>query len=511
MIPLRPPRPILPVKPRRTMDESLLDGRDSASLKGNEDALGKVSPLVVNPATVAPMDTAPPVMAATPMPVSPATVPTNKDGLEMGATGKVSPKQGPDALDRALSGGLKALGTSIGAREPAATPQPSSVAPIPVTPPLAIPDLGPDEMNLLGQRLRAARAMPPYAPFGGYRRHGGRVKPGEVYTVGEAGPEQVVFDQPGTVVPNPDTPPVQYPVVPALAPVTDDTGDSPAVINPSAYQPPTSGATQELSGPVPVNPATSLNTDQSDDSHFDPRAERADLSNLPTALAPPTPPIPAGYKAGSNGMSVPLTQLEKIQADINDRANRDYHGRQDAEHPYRTKGRSLGNTLKGMGIGFLQAFNQAQGLPLGQRLVYALGAGAGGGVAGTVDPNYSREQMNQHKLAELYQQYGRQSAMDDAETNRAYKVAQTQALIQKPVNDANRIDGQNLRSVRRDLIQQYNHLPAFDPTDPDNADFVSAARQAGLTLPPKDAKSSIKYITDQKTGENLRGCIRRYW
>ena len=40
-------------------------------------------------------------------------------------------------------------------------------------------------------------------PFAGFRRYGGPVEPRKRYIVGEAGPEEIVLDQPGTVVPLP--------------------------------------------------------------------------------------------------------------------------------------------------------------------------------------------------------------------------------------------------------------------------------------------------------------------
>lgn len=48
--------------------------------------------------------------------------------------------------------------------------------------------------------------QPPALPFGGYRARGGPVMPGRAYMVGERGPEMIVPQQPGMVVPNGATP-----------------------------------------------------------------------------------------------------------------------------------------------------------------------------------------------------------------------------------------------------------------------------------------------------------------
>ncbi len=61
--------------------------------------------------------------------------------------------------------------------------------------------------------------------------------------------------------------------------------------------------------------------------------------------------------------------------------------------------------------------------------------------------------------------------------------------------------GLTQRSQARDIMQQYNHMPTFDATDPDNADFVAAAKAAHVAVPSKSGKTSYKYITDEKTGK----------
>lgn len=55
------------------------------------------------------------------------------------------------------------------------------------------------------QPPEAAAFQPQAMPFGGYRKDGGRISPRRRYIVGEDGPEEIVLDQPGTVIPTDKT------------------------------------------------------------------------------------------------------------------------------------------------------------------------------------------------------------------------------------------------------------------------------------------------------------------
>jgi hypothetical protein len=110
-----------------------------------------------------------------------------------------------------------------GAPAPAAAPmsRPAAPAPAPMMPQMpAMPEMpeaptAPDFSNMFApQPLPAPGAAPmmsqpppsPFAPqplpFGGFRQEGGPVQPGRAYIVGERGPEMIVPQQPGMVVPN---------------------------------------------------------------------------------------------------------------------------------------------------------------------------------------------------------------------------------------------------------------------------------------------------------------------
>lgn len=86
-------------------------------------------------------------------------------------------------------------------------------APWQAPPPAAQP--APDMVNMFGPAPRPSAAQgyggqapppglgqPAPLPFGGFRARGGPVMPGQAYMVGERGPELIVPQQPGMVVPN---------------------------------------------------------------------------------------------------------------------------------------------------------------------------------------------------------------------------------------------------------------------------------------------------------------------
>jgi len=80
---------------------------------------------------------------------------------------------------------------------PAATPD--AWAPWNLQP---LPQLGQQSFTQQPASPFGPAPLPSAAPFGGYRRNGGPVQPGQAYVVGEEGPEVIVPQQPGMVVPN---------------------------------------------------------------------------------------------------------------------------------------------------------------------------------------------------------------------------------------------------------------------------------------------------------------------
>jgi hypothetical protein len=111
-----------------------------------------------------------------------------------------------------------------GAPTPAAAPMSRPAAPAPAPAPMmpqmpAMPEMpqapaAPDFSNMFapqplpqpGQQSFNQPPPSPFAPqplpFGGFRQEGGPVQPGRAYIVGERGPEMIVPQQPGMVVPN---------------------------------------------------------------------------------------------------------------------------------------------------------------------------------------------------------------------------------------------------------------------------------------------------------------------
>lgn len=102
--------------------------------------------------------------------------------------------------------------------KPAPAMAPTQPAPMPGMPPIQPPTPEPpppvDFSNMFGSQPLPAPGQqsfnqqppspfgPAPLPFGGYRQEGGPVQPGLAYIVGEAGPELIVPQQPGMVLPN---------------------------------------------------------------------------------------------------------------------------------------------------------------------------------------------------------------------------------------------------------------------------------------------------------------------
>lgn len=94
---------------------------------------------------------------------------------------------------------------------PMATPAPMDFS-LPEPPPVDFSNMFPPEpLPQLGQQSFSQPPPSPFGPqplppplphFGGFRAEGGPVMPGQAYMVGERGPEMIVPQQPGMVVPN---------------------------------------------------------------------------------------------------------------------------------------------------------------------------------------------------------------------------------------------------------------------------------------------------------------------
>jgi hypothetical protein len=70
-------------------------------------------------------------------------------------------------------------------------------------PPEPLPQLGQQSFSQPPPSPFGPQPLPPPLPhFGGFRAEGGPVQPGQAYMVGERGPEMIVPQQPGMVVPN---------------------------------------------------------------------------------------------------------------------------------------------------------------------------------------------------------------------------------------------------------------------------------------------------------------------
>lgn len=118
-----------------------------------------------------------------------------------------------------------------------------------------------------------------------------------------------------------------------------------------------------------------------------------------------TPPPPGKPKTYPPGKDPRKTRRENLRDEIEARTTQ----------PIEQK-RGFVNSLKGLGIGFLQAFARSDPREsFSNRLMEAMG-GAGAGLATSiVDPSLLAKARNQQKLQELYGQYGQQAKMDEAD------------------------------------------------------------------------------------------------
>jgi hypothetical protein len=102
--------------------------------------------------------------------------------------------QGPDFSNMFGSQPLPTPGSGA----PMTQQPPSPFDPPPAYQPAPLPTLGQQNFN----QPPPSPFGPQPLPFGGFRAEGGPVMPGQAYMVGERGPEMIVPQQPGMVVPN---------------------------------------------------------------------------------------------------------------------------------------------------------------------------------------------------------------------------------------------------------------------------------------------------------------------
>lgn len=137
----------------------------------------------------------------------------------------------------------------------------------------------------------------------------------------------------------------------------------------------------------------------------------------------------------------------------------------------------------------------------GMGLLSSLALGGVGAGAGAINRTWNEQRNLDQYIPQLEHNV-------DQETTNAFTNEKTRTIRR----DDQRADSELIRKQdkdidtsaerkRRDVISQYNKLPAFDPNDADNADFVAAAKEAGVPVPAKTAKSHTHYITDAKTGK----------
>lgn len=252
---------------------------------------------------------------------------------------------------------------------------------------------------------------------------------------------------------------------------------------PTYQQPDNTGAsTQGQSGSyygagnTPASPDNSTGTLDNPDTSTRPRYARdskgkkiksvGGLSNPP----PPDPPMPGDDE---------VTTRKKILAQL--RYDQQYPV--DKNHGFKSR---LGEVLQNFFTGVSNA-------PQGSGVLGMLGAGGAGAVTGVVDKTTNERMKAERKIPQAEKDV--QTSIDQAHTQ-----AQTTGILQKPVIEADKQAALTKRSMARDVIRQYNALPEFDPDDPDNAAFIQTAKEAGIVLPRKDAKTSYKYITNAATG-----------
>jgi hypothetical protein len=320
------------------------------------------------------------------------------------------PKSSLQVFGNVLQGGID--GSMQPATASMSMPAFMGAAPAPVSPirrsDIFHPTLG--ETPLDGQ-MHPRHPMFADIPFGGYRADGGRVKPKKSYLVGENGPEMIMVDEPGKVIPIKPTPtfPNQMPMqVPKpVMPVQPPTAEQPVSMADETVRPvmPQMMQTGQDDAIMPKMPIST------------PADVSMDITPRPLSPMPISPErirevqameSPLVYKPGYDPRK---TKKDNIRDEIQDLATSQPH-----------KHRGFLNSLKGIGLGFLQGMAQSDPrLPFMNRIAGGLAGAAVGGVANTVDPNAYARMRNQQKMQQLYGQYQQLGAMDEQDA----KVAKT--------------------------------------------------------------------------------------
>lgn len=146
------------------------------------------------------------------------------------------------------------------------------------------------------------------------------------------------------------------------------------------------------------------------------------MPNLPPVQRPVAPvatvKLPQRPTLGNREENVDIQPISKpLRDQISERSGRDYKGKWDENHQYRDKkGWNWLDTLKGAGIAALGSLkNINPNAPIGNQLGSVLGAGIVGGIGGTINPNLDEQWKNEQELNSLYDQYGKESQIDEAE------------------------------------------------------------------------------------------------
>lgn len=165
--------------------------------------------------------------------------------------------------------------------------------------------------------------------------------------------------------------------------------------------------------------------------------------------------------------------------------------------------------LKTAGLGALQGAAGAK--DMSQLLGGLIGGAAAGGVAGRVDPNSDEKIVNDIRLQQAQERYGRtqtikakdaqienikednRRARESAEELRQWRRAEW-------LRKTDATEGRERTARMNAVAGMFKNIPAYDPNDPKFKELTTALGDVGLPITPKDAKKKVDLKQDQRTG-----------
>lgn len=384
------------------------------------------------------------------------------------------------------------------------------------------------------------------APFGGYRRHGGRVRPGRRYIVGEDGPEEIILDQPGTVIPNDDlhgdmTAEEKYASRPLVDPVpaeqpagerlfrtnnpyapnpTVGSRNNPYTPNPAvgdAFQPPvTAEQPITITDAPPMalaagSPAASVPFDE---RYAPMNAGFSHLDERPLTLSP----------TGDQAEQFP-DQESGPGADEDPRASRLFRERQrepqgsdrlwgEIEKTYEP-GEREPSLKKRLLSGIKKGSDNWDGTG---GIIGWLGSAIFGGAGSAASPKYYDNITRERRRNGLFRDLGIQQKREEWQTVQDYYKARTNNINEDNLRARDTLEAQRRyregllaeqemrrlsveRNTRmRTVASMLGKIENYDPANPKFKEVTAALGDLRLPVAPKDSKKKIQLVQDADSG-----------